>query len=126
VANAPKAVVGQVEDQAPAARCVLEVVADLLVAAPLALPLRGDLQTACNIMHIKRVREWELAQAACRLAFSRYGQPRGCYAARLGSKGPLLALLKATRVNGDVPRLAAARTRHKEGREELGKGAGDI
>ena len=31
---------GQVEDQAPAARCVLEVVADLHVAAPLALPLR--------------------------------------------------------------------------------------
>ena len=40
VATAPKAVVGhgQVEDQAPAARCVLEVVADLDVSAPLALP----------------------------------------------------------------------------------------
>ena len=37
-----------------------------------------------------------------------------------------LALLKATRVNGDVPRLAAAPTRRKEGREELGRGAEDI
>ena len=37
MATAPKAVVGhgQVKDQAPAARCVLEVVADLHVAAPL-------------------------------------------------------------------------------------------
>jgi len=42
VATAPKAVVGhgQVEDQAPAARCVLEVVADLHVAAPLACACR--------------------------------------------------------------------------------------
>jgi hypothetical protein len=44
----------------------------------------------------------------------------------LGPEGLPLALLKATRVNGDVPRLAAARTRHKEGREELCKGAEDI
>jgi len=38
VATAPKTVAGhgQVEDQAPAARCVLEVAADLNVAAPLA------------------------------------------------------------------------------------------
>jgi hypothetical protein len=43
----------------------------------------------------------------------------------LGPEG-LLALLKATRINGDVPRLASARTRHKEGREELCKGAEDI
>jgi hypothetical protein len=33
---------------------------------------------------------------------------------------------KGLGVNGDVPRLATARTRHKEGREELGKGAEDI
>ena len=44
----------------------------------------------------------------------------------LGPEGLPLALLKATRVNGDVPRLAAARTRHKEGREELDKGPEDI
>jgi hypothetical protein len=37
-----------------------------------------------------------------------------------------LALLKATRVTGDVPRLATVRTRHKEGREELGKDNEDI
>jgi hypothetical protein len=43
---------------------------------------------ARNILHIEREREWELAQAACRLAFSPDGQPRGCYAAMLGSKGP--------------------------------------
>ena len=41
-ATAPKSVVGhgQVEDQAPAVRCVLEVVADLHVAAPLACACR--------------------------------------------------------------------------------------
>jgi hypothetical protein len=44
----------------------------------------------------------------------------------LGPEGLPLALLKATRVNGDVSRLAAARTRHKEGLEELCKGAEDI
>jgi hypothetical protein len=44
----------------------------------------------------------------------------------LGPEGLPLALLKATRVNGDVRRLAAARTRHKEGREELCKGAENI
>jgi hypothetical protein len=82
----------------------------------LGLPLRRR-PCARTILHIERAREWELAQAACRLAFSPDGQPRGCYAARLGSKGLPLALLKATHVNGDVPRLAAARTRHKEGRE---------
>jgi hypothetical protein len=81
---------------------------------------------ARNILHIERAREWELAQAACRLVFSPYGQPRGCYAARPESTGASLALLKVTRVNGDVTRLAAARIRHKEGREELGKGAEDI
>ena len=39
---APKSVVGrgQVEDQAPAARCILEVVADLHVAASLACACR--------------------------------------------------------------------------------------
>ena len=42
MAPAPKAVVGhgQVDDQAPAARCVLEVAADLNVAAPLACTCR--------------------------------------------------------------------------------------
>jgi hypothetical protein len=42
VATAPKTVVGhgQVEDQAPVARCVLEVAADLNVAAPLACACR--------------------------------------------------------------------------------------
>ena len=63
-----------------------------------------------NILHIERAREWERAQAACRLAFSPYGQPRGCYTARPESKWPPLSLLKATRIDGDVPRLAAART----------------
>ena len=50
VSTAPKTVVGhgQVEDQAPTSRCVLEVVADLNVAAPLACAccygvLRADL-----------------------------------------------------------------------------------
>jgi hypothetical protein len=43
----------------------------------------------------------------------------------LGPEGLPLALLKATRVNGDVPRLTAVRTRHKEGREELCKGSED-
>jgi hypothetical protein len=38
----------------------------------------------------------------------------------LSPKGLPLAL-KPTCVDADVPRLAAARTRHKEGREELGK-----
>jgi hypothetical protein len=44
----------------------------------------------------------------------------------LRPKGLPLAFLKVTRVDVDVPRLAAARTRHKEGREELGKGPEDI
>ena len=44
----------------------------------------------------------------------------------LGPEGLPPALLKATRVNGYVPRLAAARIRHKEGREELCKGKEDI
>ena len=37
-----------------------------------------------------------------------------------------LAPLKATRVSGDVPRFAAARTRHEEGWQELGKSAENI
>jgi hypothetical protein len=42
VATAPQTVVGhgQVEDQAPAARCILEVAAELHVAAPLACACR--------------------------------------------------------------------------------------
>jgi hypothetical protein len=36
------------------------------------------------------------------------------------------SLPKAMRIDGDLPRLAAARTRHKEGREELDKGPEDI
>jgi hypothetical protein len=44
----------------------------------------------------------------------------------LSPQGLPLALLKATRVDADVPRLAAARTRHTEGREELGKGSEDL
>ena len=42
MATAPKEVVGhgQVEDQAPAARCVLDVASDLNVAAPLACACR--------------------------------------------------------------------------------------
>jgi hypothetical protein len=44
----------------------------------------------------------------------------------LGREGFPLALLKTAHVNGDVPRLAAARKRYKEGRGELFKGAEDI
>ena len=47
--------------------------------------------------------------------------PRPC---GLSPEGLPLALLKATRIAADMPRLAAAR--HKEGGEELGKGPEDI
>jgi hypothetical protein len=39
----------------------------------------------------------------------------------LGPKGFPLALLKATRIDAEMSRLAAARAGHKEGRKELGK-----
>jgi hypothetical protein len=44
----------------------------------------------------------------------------------LSPKGLPLALLKATRIDADRPRLAAARAGHKEGGEESGKGPEDI
>jgi hypothetical protein len=51
VATVPKAVVGhyQVEDQAPAPRCVLEVIADLHVAAPLACVCRYAVLRAARV-----------------------------------------------------------------------------
>jgi hypothetical protein len=44
----------------------------------------------------------------------------------LGPKGLPLALLKTMRVDGDLPRFATAQTKHKDGREEFGKGVEDI
>jgi hypothetical protein len=41
-------------------------------------------------------------------------------------KGLPFPFLKATRIERDVPRIAASRAGHKKGGEELGKGPEDI
>jgi hypothetical protein len=41
-------------------------------------------------------------------------------------KGLLFPFLKATRIERDMPRLAASRAGHKKGGKELGKGPEDI
>jgi len=66
--------------------------------------------------------------SGCSPCFSRVLQfsPMGNLAVVMPQGLSTKSLPKAMRIDGDLPRLAAARTRHKEGREELDKGPEDI
>jgi hypothetical protein len=68
-------------------QCQIRLSSSEVIALPVSLRLTA-LARARNILHIERAREWKRARVACRLAFSPYGRPCGCYTARPQSKGP--------------------------------------